>query len=263
MTSILEILRTQSATNIISLLLVVVTVSLAIAAFRTIQVSRQEAQLDRRQNQKLALEAWERSQDLASQDRQHQSRPVIVPVGEFIATTPFITRDDIHSTDGKVIWGYEGEIQLKLQNMGGGVALNVHCILYGPEDPYNLQFVSWDNGPIGATENPVQVTCKHPQWLYLNPGDSIDGIHPLFDKSLDSPSNPAKDRIACLTITYHDLFEIKHMSIFNYTLEHRWLCVKIDKIPSLNRKPPLNLKELNDQKGQPGSKSSDLALVSE
>jgi len=102
----------------------------------------------------------------------------------------------------------------------------------------------------------VHVKYEHPKQFFLNPDDSIDGSHLLYDSSLDSSSNPVKYRIACLTVTYHDLFGIKHMSIFNYTLEHQWLCVAIDKIPSLNGKPPLDLKELNDQKRQQAPKLS-------
>ena len=263
MISISAILDAQSSStaNVIGICTALGTFLLAIAAFWSIWALRQQAQKDRQYNQQLAQESWERSQELASQDRQHQSRPIVVPVGEFTPPPVPLRSDDFHSTDGRVNWGFQDSVTLPLQNMGGGVALNVHCILYGSEPPHNLQFVSWDNGPIGTGGNPVPVIFEHPQGLWLNPSDSIDGSHSLFDTSLDSLSNPAKDRIACLTITYHDLFGNKHMSIFNYTLEHRWLFVTIDKDPSLNGKPSLDLKELNDQKGQPSSKAPDLATV--
>jgi hypothetical protein len=78
----------------------------------------------------------------------------MVPVGEFNTLPIPLSSNNFHSADGRVNWGYQGEIQLPLQNMGGGVALNVHCILYGPEAPHNLQFVCQDFVQKGAG-----VTC--------------------------------------------------------------------------------------------------------
>jgi len=193
----------------------------------------------------------EENRRLATEERQHQSRPIIVPVGQFFATE---LGRNIHLADGLVNWNTQSMISLELHNMGGGAALNVHCVLYGPESIHTYQFVSWNDGPID--KNPVTVNCGHPQELFLNPDDSIDGIHPLYDTSLPSPSNPIEYRIACLTITCHDLFGNKHISVFNYTLEHRWLPVVIGKIPVVKGKIPLDLKELNDQKKQQGTKLS-------
>jgi hypothetical protein len=191
----------------------------------------------------------EESRRLATEERQHQSRPILVPVGEITPVGP-----SLYESNGIIIWSYQGNITLELQNMGGGVALNVHCILYGSGPMHTDQFVSWDNGPIG--NNPIKVQLEHPKQLHLEPKDFIDDGHPLYDTSPTSPSNPTEYRIACLTVTYHDLFEIKHVSIFNYTLEHRWVRVAIEKVPSLNGKPPLDLKELNDQKRQQAPKWS-------
>ena len=235
---------TPLATNIINSLVAIGTLIVAVVAIVAIFQNRSQARND-----------WLHSQQLATDDRQHQSRPIIVPVGEFESVSPYLARGNTpYKGDGLVNWAYPDPIQLELQNMGGGVALNVHCVLYGSEPIHISQFVSWDNGPIG--KGPIHIKYEHPQQLFLNPDDSIDGIHPLFDTSPNSPSNPVEQRIACLTVTYHDLFEIKHVSIFNYTLEHRWICMATSRIPSLNGKPPLDLKELNDQKKQQGTKLS-------
>ena len=233
---------TPLASNIINLFVAIGTIGAVIVALVGIWLNRRQARND-----------WLHAQQLATEERQHQSRPILVPVEELTPATLTVTQQGpgavqlvgIHMADGLVNWSYPNRVNFELQNLGGGVALNVHCILYGGESLHSLQFVSWDNGPIGKDKY-TKVYCAHSQQLQLNPDDSIDGSHPLYDSSLDSPSKPAKYRIACLTITYHDLFGIKHASIFNYTLDHRWVRVAIEKVPSLNGKPPLDLKELND-----------------
>jgi hypothetical protein len=209
------------------------------------------------QNRKQTKENWDHSQQQVKEERHHQSQPIVVPVGEFTPSA-IVSGPGLYMSNGIVNWNYQGKIRLELQNMGRGVALNVHCILYGSDSMYTAQFVAWNNGPIG--KNPIQVIYEHSPQLLLSPGDSIDEVHPLYDTSPPSSSNPAEDHIACLTITYQDLFEIKHMSIFNYTLDHRWECVTIGKIPAINEKPPLDLKELNDQKRQQARKLSAPAI---
>jgi len=194
----------------------------------------------------------EENRHLAAEERQHQSRPIIVPVGEF-TPSPATFGSVLYQPNGIVIWTHQGKIELTLQNMGGGVAVNVHCVLYGPEGIHAYQFVSWDNGPVG--DNPVQILFEHPKQLHLVPDDSIDGVHPLYNTSPTSLI-PIEYRIACLTITYHDIFGNKHISAFNYTLEHRWVRVAIGNIPGVKGKIPLDLKELNDQKKQQGIKLS-------
>jgi hypothetical protein len=246
---------TQLASNFISATAALITLVAVIVAIVAIHDNRKQTRDNWEHTQQLAREDRLHAQQLATDERQHQSRPIIVPIGEFETVSPYIARGNTtYKGDRLVNWTYPDPIQLELQNMGGGVALNVHCVLYGSESIHTYQFVSWDNGPIG--DKPVHVKFEHPKQFYLSPDDSIDGSQPIFDTSPNSPSNPVEYRIACLTITYQDLFDNKYMSIFNHTLDHQWLNVKIDKIPSLKGKPPLDLKELNNQKRQQAPKFS-------
>jgi len=238
---------TLLATNFINSGVAIGTLILAIVAIVAILQNRSQARDD-----------WLHTQQLATEERQHQIRPIIVPVGEF-TPSPATLGSALYQPNGIGIWTHQGKIELTLQNMGGGVAVNVHCVLYGPEGILTYQFVSWDNGPVG--NNPVQILFEHPKQLHLAPDDSIDGVHPLYDTSPTLSSNPIEYRIACLTVTYHDLFGIKHVSIFNYTLEHRWVCVTIGKIPAVKGNEPLDLKELNDQKKQQTPKFSAPPLI--
>ena len=130
--------------------------------------------------------------------------------------------------------------------MGNGPALNLHGILYGNEDTPQSQFVSWDNIPVEA-RSPITIELKHPSDLGLFHGDMVNDKHVLYDKSPDSPTNPWVSRIARLTLTYHDLFGTKYVSIFHYTIEHRWIHVVTEEIIG---NPARDLKELNTQKKQ-------------
>ena len=130
--------------------------------------------------------------------------------------------------------------------MGNGPALNLVCILYGNEDTNQSQFVSWDNIPVEA-RSPITIELKHSSDLSLFHGDMVNDKHVLYDKSPDSPTNPWFSRIARLTLTYHDLFGTKYVSIFHYTIEHRWIHVVTEEITG---NPARDLKELNTQKKQ-------------
>lgn len=253
----------MDASNFINLANVGAQVIIAIVAIVAVVAS-----LRANKKQIIASEAQmtrqiEESRRVTTEERQHQSRPIVVPQKEISHNTVTylnletgISNESLYTSGHMINWSWSHEIKIKLYNMGNGPAFNLHCVLHGSMDICQSQFVSWNNGPIEG-KSPIDVEFAHPSSEYcLSHTDSVDGQHPLYDTSLDSPSNPAVCRIACLTITYHDLFGIKHVSIFNYTLEHRWVYIAIDKIPLVKESVPLDLKELNDQKKQQTPKYS-------
>jgi hypothetical protein len=201
----------------------------------------------------------EESRRLATENHQQQSRPILAPQKEVFgdAITYFSPEsgkasETLYASDGRIDWSWQHPIGIKIHNMGNGPAFNIHAILYGNEDTNQSQFVSWDNGPIEEKAS-GNVRLTHSSLLQLFHSDSVDGEHPLYDRSLDSPTNPWEYRAACLTITYHDLFRKKYVSIFHYTLQHQWIHVATEEI---TEEPPLDLKELNAQKKLQGPKLS-------
>jgi type II secretory pathway pseudopilin PulG len=208
-------------------------------------------------------EQIEESRRLATEERQHQSCPIIVPtkaipdtILESEKTYHLYTSEANPQLKGNIQWLLPiSSLPIDLTNLGGGPAFNVHCVLYGGAgnaDAYINQFISWNNGPIGH-ERTETILFRHPfqDELWLDRKDSIDGIHTL-QYPFGGP-NPNKAQ-ACLTTTYHDLFGNKLVSIFDYTPDHRWLCVFVNT-PS-SPKIALDLKELNDQKKQQAVKLS-------
>jgi hypothetical protein len=196
----------------------------------------------------------EESRRLATEERKHQIRPIMAPEEEIFNNSMMVTDPNtgkkverqLYTSEQRIDWSWPYPIKIDLRNMGNGPALNLHCILYGNENTNQSQFVSWDNMPVEA-RSPIAVELKHPSDLSLFHGDMVNDKHVLYDNSLDSPTDPWLSRIARLTLTYHDLFGTKYVSIFHYTIEHRWIHVVTEEIiGNLTR----DLKELNTQKKQ-------------
>lgn len=185
----------------------------------------------------------EESRRLATEERHHQLRPILAPKKEiwgnaitYMSLETGEVNESLYASDGRIDWNWPHEIGLHLENIGNGPAFNIHAILYGPENTSQSQFVSWDNGPL-AEKSPSDIFLAHSTQLRLFHDDTLTGKHLLYDRLLD--------HIACLTITYHDLIERKHASIFHYTLQHQWIHVATKEIAG---EPALDLKELNDHK---------------
>lgn len=206
----------------------------------------------------------EESRRLATEERQHQSCPIIVPTKE-IANVPavqqqvpgaqqqYLYTSEVPPLKGNISWGLEfSAVPLEVSNIGMGPAFNVHCVLYGYDSAFRNQFISWNNVPIGAGKDET-ILLRHPNQdeLWLDRNDSIDGVHTLYYPHAGPNPNQAQ---ACLTISYQDLFSNKLVSIFDYTPYHQWVRVFVSMPAS--PKIALDLKELNDQKKRQAPKYS-------
>ncbi len=202
----------------------------------------------------------EESRRLATEERQHQSCPIIVPT-KAIPNVPaeqhpgipqeYLYTSEVPPLKGNISWGLQfPSVPIEVSNIGTGPAFNVHCVLHGYDNAYANQFISWNNGPIGPGKDET-ILSRHPSQgeLWLDRNDSIDGEHTLHYHSAGPNPNQAQ---ACLTISYQDLFDNKLVSIFDYTSYHQWVRVFIST-PSSPR-IALDLKELNDQKKQKATK---------
>ncbi len=198
----------------------------------------------------------EENRRLATEERQHQSRPIIVPT-KTIPNVPaeqvlgtqqqYLYTSEVPPLKGNISWGLQfSAVPIEVSNIGMGPAFNVHCVLYGYDNGYRNQFISWNNGPIGPGKDET-ILSRHPfqDELWLDRNDSVDGEHTLHYPSAAPNPNQAQAR---LTISYQDLFDNKLVSIFDYTPYHQWIRVFVS-VPS-SPKITLDLKELNAQKKQ-------------
>jgi len=195
-----------------------------------------------------AQDMVKQNQEMVREDQFYRKFPIISPIGEISLLKSPGSR--LYASDDNLQWSVEDPIMIKMRNVEDGLAFNVNCILYGPERLPFHQFVSWDNISIEGRSSNKDIIFEHSQQMHLSRNDSIDGIHPLYDESEDSRSNPIADRIARLTITYHDIFGEKYVTIHNYTRKRKWVTVTARKISSIDGKPPIDLKELNNQRKQ-------------
>src|SRR6266699_6018443 len=198
----------------------------------------------------------EENRRLATEERQQQSCPIIVPT-KAIAKVPaeqvpgtqqkYLYTSEVPPLKGNISWGLQfSAVPIEVSNIGMGPAFNVHCVLHGYDNGYRNQFISWNNGPIGpGKDETIQSRHSDQGELWLDRNDSIDGEHTLHY----SPAGPNPNQAqACLTISYQDLFGNKLVSIFDYTSYHQWVRVFVS-VPS-SPQITLDLKELNDRKKQ-------------
>lgn len=220
------------------------------AVLASLHANKKQIASSERQLSKQIEESWR----LATEERQHQSRPIIVPKKDiFQMTATYIDLstgqsegESLYTADRVINWAYNHSICIPLWNMGNGPAFNLHAVLYGSGNTCYAQFVSWDNGPVEAN-GALNMNLEHSTELRLLHDESVDGKYPLYDYSLDSLENPWINRIACLTLTYHDLFGKKCVSIYHYTLQHQWVHIATREISGDSS---FDLKELNDRKKQ-------------
>lgn len=193
----------------------------------------------------------EENRRLATEERQQQSRPIVAPtdsishnVMTYLDPNTGKASEDLYTSEKRINWSWQYPIKIEVRNMGNGPAFNLQCILYGQETTTQFQFVSWTNGPI-EEKSSADIELEHPSDLFLFQHDMVNGKHVLYDTTSHSPTNSFFLRIARLTLTYHDLLGKKYVSIFHFTIEHKWIHVLTEEITS---DPPRDLKELNDQK---------------
>src|SRR5258708_28481243 len=247
--------------NVIAKLIIAVGAIVAILA--SLRANRNQIESSERQlKEQIAAsdiqlnKQIEESRRVATEEHQYQSYPIIVPTkpipnvpAEQVPGTQqqFLYTSEAPPLKGNISWGLQfSSVPIDVSNIGAGPAFNVHCVLYGYDNGYMNQFISWNNGPIGQGKDETILYRQPFQGeLWLDRSDSIDGEHTLHYLPAEPNPNQAQAR---LTISCHDLFDNKLVSIFDYTPYHQWIRVFVST-PS-SPKIALDLKELNDQKKQ-------------
>ncbi len=255
-----------SIANVIAQLIIAgVAVWAVIVALRTSNRQIKENQDEQKKqinasNDQLTRQI-EESRRLATEERQQQSSPIIVPTKAIdnvpAVQVPGIQQQYLYTSEvpplkGIISWGLDfSAVPIEVSNIGMGPAFNVHCVLHGYDNAYRNQFIIWNFGPIGPGKD-VTIPLRHPfqDEFWLDRNDSIDGKHTLHYPT--AAPNPTQAQ-ARLTVSYQDLFDNKLVSIFDYTPYHQWVRVFVST-PS-SPKIALDLKELNDQKKQKTQKT--------
>jgi len=113
---------TPLAANWINLSLGILNLFIVIAAFVAIGMNRAQAD-----------ENWRHTQELALDERQHQSRPIIIPIGEIVFpqiqssnANAAIQQDAQNQIKAQGVYWDSTDIQIDLCNIGHGPALKAY-----------------------------------------------------------------------------------------------------------------------------------------
>jgi hypothetical protein len=188
------------------------TVAIAIFAIPTIQAYRKQVQIGQAQV-KVSQE-----QTRVSQDQQfNQFRPVLHPVGDLGPLVKMV--------DGKsfIQWGIQNQVIEGLRNIGVGPAFNIYGIIFGPPlittppKPPRDRYVVWNYPALSPGQKGDKITLQ--QFTHVSSETAIGG-YPLY------VPNDADHIgiIARFTLTYHDVFNRKHASIYDYHAQYGWMC---------------------------------------
>jgi len=214
---------------------VLLTLALAIIAFRSLRqtqssldLTRHQIELNAQQSQEASAASERHSQatidavnrQIEASERQaqealyNQQKPVLVPVGGL--------GNIIGTSDGKlyVKWGYQNQVIGGLRNAGVGPALNIYGILFGPpllnSQPPRERYVVWNHPALtpGATGDEITlIPASH-----ISSDTSIKGYTLYVPDDVDHVGILAR-----FTLTYHDVFGRKHASIYDYHSRIGWI----------------------------------------
>ena len=188
----------------------VATVALAIFAYVTIQAYKKQVQIGQDQ-----VKVSQDQVRIAQEQQFNQSRPVLYPVGGL--------GNIIETSGGKphVKWGNQLQVIDGLRNIGVGPALNIYGILFGlplkstPPMPPHERYVVWNYPALSPDQEGDKITLQ----LFTNlSSETTIGGYPLYvPEDADHIGI-----IARFTLTYHDVFNRKHASIYDYHSQSGW-----------------------------------------
>lgn len=168
------------------------------------------------------IKAYEKQVDIGqeqvrvSQEQQfNQFRPILQPVGSL--------ENIIDRSAGKphIKWGYQNQVIDGLRNIGVGPAFNIYGILFGPPlittppKPPTDRYVVWNYPALTPGEAGDKITLE--QSTNISSETTINGYPLYIPDDVDH-----KGIIARFTLTYHDVFNRKHASIYDYHSQSGW-----------------------------------------
>lgn len=173
---------------------------IAFFAYKTIRAYNKQVQISQEQVR-------------VSQEQQfNQFRPILQPMGNL--------EDIIDRSAGKphIKWGYQNQVIEGLRNIGVGPAFTIYGILFGPPlmtTPPTDRYGIWNYPALTPGEAGARITLE--QFFNISSETTIEGIPLYVPDDIDHIGI-----IARLTLTYHDVFNRKHASIYDYHSQFKW-----------------------------------------
>jgi hypothetical protein len=183
----------QSLANIINAIVAIATLGAVVVGAIAIK-----------DNRKQSRENWQHTQQLAQEERHNQEKPILVPVGDI---------SHVASLPNRV----EATQEIIIQNMGKGIASNIHCALYFTS---GTAYSSWNNGPIASQQTFPITFDRGSDVIGLGEATTVDGTFHLYNPR-DIRYCPGR-----LTMTYNDIFDMRYVIVFDYLIpepgKYRW-----------------------------------------
>lgn len=159
----------------------------------------------------------EASEHQAQEALNNQQKPVLVPARDL---------GDIIERSGEkphIKWGNQNQVLDGLRNIGVGPALNIYGILFGPPyittppTPPRERYVVWNYPALSPGQEGDKITLQ--QFTNISSETTIEGYSLYVPDDVDHIAI-----IARFTITYHDVFNRKHASIYDFHAQYGWIC---------------------------------------
>ena len=152
--------------------------------------------------------------DAVFEQIQQSKQPILIPLST-LPLTGALQLDYAHS-----------ELSLKLMNVGTGVALNIWGVLVQPKNIPQREYSFRNQAHLLQGED-EKVVFRMDQFHYFTENDKI-GEHDLWPSSelIQVGTTNVLRYAARLTLTYIDVFSIKHATIYDYTTVNEWKIVE-------------------------------------
>ena len=191
-----------------TIVLDILTLLIVIASFIAIYVNHKQTQ------KALAI---------AHEQIEQSKQPILIPISPLPLTAV------VGELDFTV-----PNLSLDLRNVGTGVALNIWGALERPQNVQQRPF-SFSNQSHLIQDKEIAVIFRMGQFFSFIDNDKI-GEYNLWPSSdltgMAQGGNAKRLKYACrLTLTYIDVFDIKHATIYDLTCDNEWKFVKHFRIP--------------------------------
>lgn len=216
----------------------VAPVVIAFFTYKTIQAYDRQVQIGQDQ-----VKVSQDQVRIGQEQQFNQFRPVLYPSGRLGDIV------DISNGTPHIKMEYQNQVIDGLRNIGVGPAFNIYGIIFGRPYKTNLpappheRYVVWNYPALAPGQQGEKITLQ--QFTNIKSDTTIAGF-PLYVPD-DVDHIGIIDRF---TLTYHDVFNRKHASIYDYQGQYGWMCR--GHFPNIES----DIRELDQQ--TPGTKQAQL-----
>jgi len=191
------------------------TLILVLVSIVSIIISRQQSQTALKESRKQSQDAL----GLAREQIEQSKQPILIPLSALPLTALIGQLDYTHS-----------ELPLELKNVGTGVALNIWGVLVPPKSIPQKPY-SFSSQAHLLQDKEFKALFHIGQFDYFTEKDKIGvyDLKPSSELTQVAMTNILKYATR-LTLTYIDVFGVKHATVYDYTHGNEWKVVAHSRV---------------------------------